>query len=86
MYLPIPCIALHYLRAHTDNAEKPSRLNERLAAVVDRIMTAMAILHAPAEHCRIGQVRACGAGLQLREAGLMQVLAVAGAIWRGGPH
>lgn len=43
----------------------------------------MAISHAPAENYRIGQVRACGAGLQLREAGLMQVLVVAGAIWRG---
>jgi hypothetical protein len=36
MYLPIPCIALHYLLAQTDIAEKPGRLNERLATVVDQ--------------------------------------------------
>lgn len=32
------------------------------------------ISHQAAEHYRIGQVRVCGSGLQLREAGHMQVL------------
>jgi hypothetical protein len=76
-----------YLLAHTyrycGEAERAEWKAGGLAAVVDRDH---GISHAPAEHCRIGQVRACGAGLQLREAGLMQVLVVAGAIWRGGPH
>lgn len=49
-------------------------------------MAATGILHAPAEHCRIGQVRACGAGLQLREAGLMQVLAASGGADRIDPE